>query len=171
MPNPYYTPSGYPSTGAAGSSASMRSELAAVSAGFDLMPVLSGNAGKYIAVNTGGSALTVSSILSEAGGALTVAGGLSVTGSVTLGDASVDTLVVAPSSVTWSNNPTHSGAHTWSGNQTWNGTNVLNSGTVNQVVYLSKNSLGSAAGVAQFGAVRVLTLNDNLIAEDVEEVG
>ena len=161
MPNPYYTPSGYPSTGAAGSSASMRSELAAVSAGFDLMPVLSGNAGKYIAVNAGGSALTVSSILSEAGGALTVAGGLSVTGSVTLGDASVDALVVAPSSVTWSNNPTHSGAHTWSGNQTWNGTNVLNSGTVNQVVYLnSSKQLAGNAGFTFDGTYLAATMLD-----------
>lgn len=39
-----------------------------------------------------------------------------------------------------------------------------------QVVYLSKNSLQSAAGVGQFQTVRVLTLADNLL-EDLEEVG
>ena len=54
--NEYYSDSGYPSTGAAPASAPMRAELASVSDGFDKLPALTGNGGKIIAVNAGGTA-------------------------------------------------------------------------------------------------------------------
>lgn len=56
MANDYYSDSGYPSTGAAPASAPMRAELASVSDGFDKLPTLTGNGGKIIAVNAGGTA-------------------------------------------------------------------------------------------------------------------
>ena len=55
--NPYYDSTGYPSTGAAGSSSSMRSELDLVEAGFNKLPTLSGNGGKLVGVNAGATAL------------------------------------------------------------------------------------------------------------------
>ncbi len=79
MTNPYYTPSGYPATGASGSSASMRLELNSIEAGFNLLPTLSGNAGKFVLVNAGANALVVSSTLSESGSALTINGTMSGT--------------------------------------------------------------------------------------------
>lgn len=57
MTNPYYTPSGSPATGSAGSSAVMRSELSLIQAAFDKMPVLSGNALRPVFVNTGATAI------------------------------------------------------------------------------------------------------------------
>lgn len=59
MANPYYTQSGNPGTGAAGSSAPMRSEFAAVQAAFDKMPTLAGNANAFVVVNPGATGLTV----------------------------------------------------------------------------------------------------------------
>lgn len=44
----------------------------------------------------------------------TASGAIAFNGNVTLGDAAGDTLTIAASAVTWSNNPTHSGNHTFS---------------------------------------------------------
>jgi len=63
MANPYYTHGSYPATGSAGSSASLRAELDAISAGFALLPTLAGNGGLVIAVNPGGTALVAQSTL------------------------------------------------------------------------------------------------------------
>jgi hypothetical protein len=63
MSNPYFTASGYPATNAAGTSATLRTELLNIQAGFDMLPVLSGNGGKLIAVNTGGTALAATTQL------------------------------------------------------------------------------------------------------------
>lgn len=57
MANDYFTPSGYPSTRASGSSSSMRTEINAVAAGFDKLPALTGNAYKIVYVNAAGTAL------------------------------------------------------------------------------------------------------------------
>lgn len=46
-------------------------------------------------------------------------------GAVTLGNAPGDTLTIAPSAVSWSNNPTHSGNHTFSGTVTVQGAGGL----------------------------------------------
>lgn len=55
--NDFYSDSGAPSTGSQGSSSTMRAEFAAIEAGFDKMPALTGNGSKIIAVNSGGSGL------------------------------------------------------------------------------------------------------------------
>jgi hypothetical protein len=57
----------------------MRLELNSIEAGFNLLPTLSGNAGKFVLVNAGANALVVSSTLSESGSALTINGTMSGT--------------------------------------------------------------------------------------------
>lgn len=74
MTNPYYAPSGTPSTGAPGSSAPVRSEFLAITAGFALLPTLSGNGNKAVIVNSGGTGLTVTT------GTLALAGNFATTG-------------------------------------------------------------------------------------------
>lgn len=58
---------------------------------------------------------------------------LNVSGNTTLGDAAGDTLTIAPSAVTWSNNPTHSGNHTFSGNVSVNGNTTLGNATTDTI--------------------------------------
>lgn len=72
-------------------------------------------------------------------------GTLTVTGNTTLGDASGDTLTIAPNAVTWSNNPTHSGNHTFSGNVTIQG----------------NTAIGDAAGDTLTFASSTVTWNNN----------
>jgi hypothetical protein len=60
--------------------------------------------------------------------AITLNAPLTAKGNVTLGDASGDTLTIAPNAVTWSNNPTHTGAHTFSGGLKVSGTTVSGEG-------------------------------------------
>jgi len=55
--NEYYDSSGYPSTGGAGSSASMRAEFDAIEAMAMKLPALAGNGDEFVTVNTGGTAL------------------------------------------------------------------------------------------------------------------
>lgn len=81
MANDFYTHSTYPAPGSQGASSLARAEFDAVSAGFDKMPALSGNAGKFILVNTGANGLVVSSVLTEASGNLTSTGRLYMTNS------------------------------------------------------------------------------------------
>lgn len=58
MSNEFYNPSGSPSTGSAGASATMRAEFAAVQAAFDKLPVMNGHANEIVVPNAGGTALT-----------------------------------------------------------------------------------------------------------------
>lgn len=62
MANPYYTSSGNPGTNAPGSSNPIRSEFAAISAGFDKLPTFTGNAGQTVVVNPGGTGLTLTNV-------------------------------------------------------------------------------------------------------------
>lgn len=62
MATPYYTASGEPQQGSAGSSSDMRAEFLLVEAGFAKLPTLAGNAGKMVVVNGGETALTVSAL-------------------------------------------------------------------------------------------------------------
>ena len=54
----YYSPTGNPGTAAAGLSSAMRAEFAAIAAGFALLPNYSGNANKFVVVNSSGTGLT-----------------------------------------------------------------------------------------------------------------
>lgn len=62
MTNEYYNGGTFPTTGSAATSASMRSELASVTVGFDKLPVLTGNGSKFVKVNAGGTALEAVSV-------------------------------------------------------------------------------------------------------------
>jgi hypothetical protein len=63
MSNSFYNHGAFPSTGSAATSASMRAELDLVSAGFDKMPTLAGNANKFVIVNSTGTGLTQTDVL------------------------------------------------------------------------------------------------------------
>lgn len=65
MSNPYFNPSGVPANRAAGSSATIRAELALIGAAFDKLPTLSGNASKVIQVNSAGTALEAVSAINS----------------------------------------------------------------------------------------------------------
>ena len=66
MANEYYTETGVPVTLSQGSSSAVRSEFTEIGSGFDLLPVLAGNGGKAILVNTGGTALEAVLLISQA---------------------------------------------------------------------------------------------------------
>lgn len=53
----YYDHTTFPTSGSGRSSAAMRAELAAIEAGFNKLPTLSGNPGKLVVVNAAGNAL------------------------------------------------------------------------------------------------------------------
>jgi hypothetical protein len=63
MSNNYYTHGSFPSTGAQATSASMRAELDLITAGFDKLPTLTGNANKFVVVNSLGTLLEVTNVL------------------------------------------------------------------------------------------------------------
>lgn len=94
MTNPYYNPSGVPVTRAQLSSASMRTELAAIGTGFEkLAPTLTANA--LLHVNAAGTQQVAhSSITVSAAGALAGITDLTTTGNTVLGNATTDTLNV-----------------------------------------------------------------------------
>ncbi len=68
MTNPYFNATGAPGNGAPGASAAMRAEFQAIAAAFDKLPLLSGNANKFILGNPSGDGLTSSSVLSQSAG-------------------------------------------------------------------------------------------------------
>ena len=63
MSNSYYTHGTYPTPNSPGSSATMRNELENITAGFDLLPTLTGNGYKVAMVNSTGTALIASAAL------------------------------------------------------------------------------------------------------------
>ncbi len=70
MANDYYSGSGAPSTGSAGSSATIRAEFSSIKAGFDKMADLTGNGGLPVFVNsgaTGQEAISASSARTKLG--------------------------------------------------------------------------------------------------------
>ncbi len=64
----YYTASGSPSTGSSGSSSTQRAEFTAIETGLALLPTLSGNASKIVAINATGTAMESITSLSVAQG-------------------------------------------------------------------------------------------------------
>lgn len=72
--NDYYTHGSFPATGSAATSAGMRAELDLVTAGFDKMPALTGNASRAVIVNGAGTALSLTT------GTLTLPGNFALSG-------------------------------------------------------------------------------------------
>lgn len=83
MANEFYSDSGNPGTGAAGSSSVMRAEFAAIEAGFDKLPTMAGNANKAVVVNSGGTALTLTAGALALAAAFTLSGAFATTLTVT----------------------------------------------------------------------------------------
>ena len=66
MSNSFYTHGSFPSIGSAATSASMRAELDLITAGFDKLPTLTGNANLFVVINSAGTALTQTATLPTA---------------------------------------------------------------------------------------------------------
>lgn len=60
MSNEYFTSSSVPANGAPGSAASVRAEFEQLAAAFDKLPVLAGNPGEIVTINSNGTALEAS---------------------------------------------------------------------------------------------------------------
>jgi hypothetical protein len=84
----------------------------------------SGNTMNFLVANASPTLQTTALTL-RGDGLVLIPFDLEVDGSTSLGNAAGDSLVIASSSVTWSNNPTHSGNHTYSGNVTVNGNTTI----------------------------------------------
>lgn len=80
MANEYYDSTGYPQTGVSGSSASMRAELDSVEAGFNKLPTLTANGNKLVKVNSAGTGLETTTVISDDGTNATVSGDLAIAG-------------------------------------------------------------------------------------------
>jgi hypothetical protein len=106
MSNDFYTHGSYPATGASGASASMRAELALISAGFDKLPVLTGQGDEFVVVNAGGTALT-----SIAAAAVRTALALVIGTNVQAWDADLDAIAALTSAA--NKMPYATGAQTW----------------------------------------------------------
>lgn len=72
--NDFYTHGSFPATGSAATSAGMRAELDLITAGFDKMPSLTGNASRAVIVNGSGTALSLTT------GTLTLPGNFALSG-------------------------------------------------------------------------------------------
>lgn len=79
MATDYYTHGSTPSTGSPGSSSVMRAEFDLIEAGFAKLPSLSGNGGKVLLVNPGGSAVTLTTGTLALAGPFITSGGHSIT--------------------------------------------------------------------------------------------
>lgn len=116
------------------------------------------SAGGNVSV-TGTLGITGATTLSS----VTVSGAAVFNGNTTIGDAAGDTLTIAPSAVTWSNNPTHSGNHTFSGTVQSNTAFKLN--TTNCQIDLNSGNprwlfdAGDAVGYDRTGNNFIVTVN------------
>lgn len=78
--NSYYNHGSVPATGATGSSSAIRAEFDAITAGFALLPTLSGYGNKLLVVNAGGTAVTTTAGSASLAGDLTLSHALTTTG-------------------------------------------------------------------------------------------
>ncbi len=84
MANDFFTPSGYPSNSAFGTSSDARSEFNLIEDGFDKLPALAGNSNKLVRVNAAETGQTVS-LITDDGVNVTINGSIISTGGITLG--------------------------------------------------------------------------------------
>jgi hypothetical protein len=136
--NDYYDHGSFPAPGSPATSAGMRAELDLISAGFDKLPTLSGNANKLVIVNGSGTGL------STVDGTITIPQSFVITGAADLTfNLSGDTTLTLPTSGTVA---TTGGAETLT-NKTINLTNNTLSGTLAQFnTALSDADFASLAG-------------------------
>jgi hypothetical protein len=67
LSNDFYNATGNPAVAAAGLSVAMRTEFANIAAGFAKLPALSGNAGKLVSINLGGTGLAATNTITTTG--------------------------------------------------------------------------------------------------------
>lgn len=107
MSNDYYNSSGNPANRSSLSSANMRTEFAAIGTAFNKLPALTGNGGKIVVINAGGTAMTVTGATLDASGNIAAT---SFTGPLT-GTASNSTHLGGAAAATYAplNSPTFTG--------------------------------------------------------------
>ena len=158
MSNDYYTVTGSPATGSSGSSAVIRAEFAAIQAAFDLLPDLTGNGGKLVRENAGGTALETVSLTS---GAIVYG---SSTGTLSQGNnfawnASNNTLAI-DGNVTANGNISTSGRLSATGNAALNNISGTNLNVTAASVFNVVNANNISAATANFnGTVSAANLN------------
>lgn len=189
MPNSYYNHSTYPTPNSPGSSAQLRAELELVTAGFNLLPTLSGNGYKVAMINSTGDALIASSALqgltltgstinsTPIGGSSAAAGtftNLTASGTVSLGSGvivtggSINNTVIgnstpaAGSFTTLSSSGGITGALTGNvtGNITSSGTSTFNNVTVSGT--LTGNVAGNITATSGTSTFNNVTINGTL---------
>lgn len=188
----YYNHSGFPATGAAGLSASARSEFTLIAAGFAKLPSLSGNANKIVVVNGAGTALTVTTAALTLSGDLIKAAShsltLTTTATTNVTFPTTGTLATLAGTETFTNKtltaPVLSGSVTGTytlagtptlsgsfiGTYTLGGTPTIASPTVTGTATFSGliDASGASAGQIKFPATQNASSNANTL-DDYEE--
>lgn len=98
--NDYYDSTNVPATGAAITSATLRAEYNLIEAAFNKLPPLTGNGGKVVIVNAGGTALTADTFASLASAALALKANIAdaiFTGLITIPQLKLDTTTLTVS--------------------------------------------------------------------------
>lgn len=93
MPNPYYNHTTFPATSSAGSSALARAEFDAITAGFALLPVVTGNANKLVTIDPTGTFLSTSSVATVSATGLALGGSGAIVTLPRLSDATATLLI------------------------------------------------------------------------------
>lgn len=146
MSNDFFTKGGVPGTSAAGSSAVIRGEYAAIEAAFDKMPGLTGNANKAVVVNAGANALTVTTgTLALAGNFSTIGAyaiALTATGATGVTLPTAGTLATLAGTEEFTNKTLNAsvGKGTWTASGTWTLPAVTLGGAVTLNAALTGNS-------------------------------
>lgn len=85
-------------------------------------------------------------------GNIDIGGNLVVAGNTTLGDAAGDAITINPNTVTWTNNPTHSGNHIFTGNLTVRGASQQYGNDTADVIDIANGTIHTdGAGKVGFG--------------------
>ena len=169
--NDFWTHGSFPSAGSPATSASMRAELDAISAGFDKLPGLTGNGNKVVVVNSGGTALTVGQQLIM-GGNLTISGAyattITVTGTTTVTLPTSGTLATLAGTETLTNKTFALGSNTFSGTTAQFNTALSDNdfATLAGTETLTNKTLTAPviATISNTGTVTLPTATDTLVA-------
>lgn len=175
MTNSFYNTTGTPVTASFGSSAAIRAEFAAIAAGFDKFPTLSGNANKAVVINSLASGLTVTTGTLALGGNVSIGANfttsassvVSISGNFTTNGAiSTSGAVTLAGALTTAAAVTFSGAHAFTATLT-NTTSVTfpTSGTLATTTTPAASIVVGTTAVTSGTSGRVLYNNANTLGE------